>query len=655
MFTVATKPGQTYHSVGWRFEPLFPSSIFMKATSSTTWKLAVVLTGLAFLTGTTLRSTNAPSPADNSAELGLAGPGPASPAPAAAPMPDSNSIPTAVPVPVVPKLSPAAQEVLKLAQSGLSDDVVLAYISGSYVRFGLGSDQIIYLNDLGVGADIIKAMIQRDTALDQTSQPDATQNNPSATDTNAPPDVASQTAPMPTDAPPDYTDDGEEPYGTPDVSSDYFYEALAPYGNWIVVPGYGRCWQPIVCQLNPDWIPYCTQGCWIYTDFGWYWRSDYSWGWAPFHYGRWFRDEHLGWAWRPGRAWAPAWVSWRCSADYCGWAPLPPEARFRAGVGLTWQNHPVAATFDFGLKPAQYTFVPTAHLADRVPDHFRVAQAQTAVVFLQTAAAKRIELKNGHVVNPGAEAEQVAAASQTAIRPVALRNLRLPEFVAHPQERVRTAANAPSFQPSRPGPLAPTRDTAPVHETVPYTPTYVRPAQQQPPLQQRIASPLANPATPAAPRSEVYPDNPAVLAGHQTVSAPSSQAHPFPNMNLAPQQQPAQPIRQYGTAMQQVEVGAQRPAAAESYNRSATVSGYQTTYEPRQEPARNPGGERTIPAPAAPAYRAPEPAPAPRPEPVRIEPAATPRETSTVSHQSESQAQAASQQSSAASGSRSGH
>src|SRR2546423_9736807 len=29
----------------------------------------------------------------------------------------------------------------------------------------------------------------------------------------------------------------------------------------------------------------------------------------------------------PGDEWAPAWVSWRSSKDYVGWAPLPPEAR----------------------------------------------------------------------------------------------------------------------------------------------------------------------------------------------------------------------------------------------------------------------------------------------------------------------------------------
>jgi hypothetical protein len=59
-----------------------------------------------------------------------------------------------------------------------------------------------------------------------------------------------------------------------------------------------------------------------------------TWGWAPFHYGRWGWEGDLGWYWVPGNVWGPCWVTWRHSDFYIGWAPLPPGVRFIQGVGV---------------------------------------------------------------------------------------------------------------------------------------------------------------------------------------------------------------------------------------------------------------------------------------------------------------------------------
>lgn len=100
-----------------------------------------------------------------------------------------------------------------------------------------------------------------------------------------------------------------------------FYNELQSYGNWISYPGYGFVWQP---ALGNSFRPYETQGHWVATVDGWAWASDYSWGWAPFHYGRWLLDPALGWVWVPGYEWAPAWVQWGRRSNYYGWAPLSP-------------------------------------------------------------------------------------------------------------------------------------------------------------------------------------------------------------------------------------------------------------------------------------------------------------------------------------------
>jgi hypothetical protein len=123
-------------------------------------------------------------------------------------------------------------------------------------------------------------------------------------ETQAPPQQAVATPPAP-----------------PEVSYQSFYDELSPYGSWIDYPGYGYVWLP---NVGPDFKPYSSNGHWVFTDAGWTWASDYDWGWATFHYGRWFFDNTYGWMWIPGYEWAPAWVSWRKSPDYYGWAPLGP-------------------------------------------------------------------------------------------------------------------------------------------------------------------------------------------------------------------------------------------------------------------------------------------------------------------------------------------
>lgn len=101
-----------------------------------------------------------------------------------------------------------------------------------------------------------------------------------------------------------------------------FYSPLEPYGSWVTLGTYGRCWHP--SRVEADWRPY-TAGYWEWTDAGWYWVSDEPWSWACYHYGSWYYDANYGWVWIPGTEWAPAWVSWRYGGDYVGWAPYGPS------------------------------------------------------------------------------------------------------------------------------------------------------------------------------------------------------------------------------------------------------------------------------------------------------------------------------------------
>lgn len=120
-----------------------------------------------------------------------------------------------------------------------------------------------------------------------------------------------------------------------EVSFQVFYDQLSPYGDWIHDQEMGYLWLPRVAS---DFQPYSTNGHWVNTQYGNTWYSNYEWGWAPFHYGRWFYSNHYGWAWVPGYEWAPAWVSWREGGGLYGWAPLGPGMSFSINVNIPMRH-----------------------------------------------------------------------------------------------------------------------------------------------------------------------------------------------------------------------------------------------------------------------------------------------------------------------------
>jgi hypothetical protein len=474
--------------------------------------------------------------------------------------------------PNVRAFGPAA-DLIRLAASGIEEGVLTAFVTNSDNTFNLSADEIIYLNDLGVPGSVVAATIQHDQTL-KAGMAAGNVQSPA-------PDTASDqypSAPAPTAAvvpPPESPDVAQvTPPPVDQVSDAAFYNGLSSYGTWVDVEGYGRCWQPAVVAVNPGWQPYLDGGHWVYTDCGWYWASDYSWGWAPFHYGRWFRHNRFGWCWIPDPVWGPSWVCWRYGDDCCGWAPLPPGASYRPGVGLVFFGQSAGVGFDFGLGVDAFVMVGFGDFRDHHLRHYALPRERVHEIFPRTVVITRVTGDHNGIVNHGPPPQRIATASHTEIHQVAIRDtiaarggaVRADQairesrtgIVYHPQTEQAAGHSAPS--PSHPASAAPTQARpGSAGNAVKTTPELSRteaprqsapvnsaPQSQAGVLSQRVAThPAANqPAPPsyqATGRS--VQTEPSHYAPAPVASAPAPRPAPEPAYQAPPRSEPSAGVR----------------------------------------------------------------------------------------------------------------
>jgi len=314
-------------------------------------------------------------------------------------------------------LPPGVQDVVKLAQAGISDDVILTQIKDNGANYNLTADQIIYLKEKGVSQPVIKALVASGTAAPVVSAVPAAQPAPAPAPAVAPaPAPAPTAAAAPAAVPPPAPAPAAPPVpaAQPAVSLDSFQAQLTPYGSWIQVPGYGLCWQPTVAVTDPAWRPYFDQGHWDYTDAGWSWESDYPWGGVVFHYGRWCRFNGA-WVWVPGYDWAPAWVCWRQADGYSGWAALPPAAVYKPGVGLYF-NGAVALDVDFGLGVDDFMFVGYDHFWDHNLRPFFLPHDRLVVVFRGSLVLNGYRMDHGRFIIEGLGRDHIATLTHHDVR-----------------------------------------------------------------------------------------------------------------------------------------------------------------------------------------------------------------------------------------------
>jgi len=194
------------------------------------------------------------------------------------------------------------------------------------------------------------------------------------------------------------------------IDVDYFYDQLDPYGQWVWHPRYGYVWLP--GNVRESWRPY-TVGHWVYTDeYGWYWDSYEPFAWAVYHYGRWGYDPDYGWFWVPGDTWAPAWVNWRYSDNYTGWAPIGPGPSGGYAYGApVYYDPPVAES---------WVFVQPRYMTSRTIYHYALPVADLNIAFIGATNVYRPVYRTGVVFNFGVPRERVV---KVVNRPIVVKKI----------------------------------------------------------------------------------------------------------------------------------------------------------------------------------------------------------------------------------------
>jgi hypothetical protein len=147
-----------------------------------------------------------------------------------------------------PKLPYGVEDVVKLSQAQISDDIVLNYVRNSGTIYTLGPQEIVYLRNQGVSDRVINAMLDQRKLASQTLQP-AVQQPPAIPNAAGVPDAS--TAP----AAPAYSQPWQvyaEAPNTPPASSVYVipqpayaYPYYYPYYGYYG-PYYGYYGGPVV-------------------------------------------------------------------------------------------------------------------------------------------------------------------------------------------------------------------------------------------------------------------------------------------------------------------------------------------------------------------------------------------------------------------------
>jgi hypothetical protein len=175
----------------------------------------------------------------------------------------------------------------------------------------------------------------------------------------------------------DYTDRGK-------IDFDTAMELLNPYGTWAKVDG---LWA--YTPLNHA-RPY-TNGRWLYTEYGWYWKGNEPHSWATEHYGYWKRGANHLWSWYPTPDWLPQIVEIRATSNSIGW---------RAAEVDTDGNF-VEPAEDRFAKTDEWTFVSLAQFTKPITPAVIATPEQAAKILDDSAESMHTYVTYRPIQRPG--------------------------------------------------------------------------------------------------------------------------------------------------------------------------------------------------------------------------------------------------------------
>jgi hypothetical protein len=261
------------------------------------------------------------------------------------------------------------------------------------------------------------------------------------------------------------------------VSFQVFYDELSPYGTWVDTPDYGYAWVP---NAGPGFVPYETDGYWVFTDEGWTWVSDYSWGWAPFHYGRWYTDNTYGPMWVPGYEWGPGWVTWRRSDDYYGWAPIGPGVSIGEAYGSGYNE-----------RHNRYTFVKWGYFGRRnIRKYYEHSPNDDRIHNSTVINNPRIDKRHNVTYNAGPDKNELEKKRGKPITPFVIKENSKPgQNVSKSQLQIfrpQVQQNVPTGQKPAPSKVESLNNVKPLAQRpVVATPQKIRKSYKQKPSQQQ--------------------------------------------------------------------------------------------------------------------------------------------------------------------------
>jgi hypothetical protein len=174
-----------------------------------------------------------------------------------------------------------------------------------------------------------------------------------------------------------YTDRGKADFDTA-------LQLLNPYGAWSKIDGK---W-----AFTPrDHLAPYTDGRWIYTEYGWYWKGNLPHSWVTEHYGYWKRDANKIWSWYPGPYWLPEIVEIRATSSYLGW---------RSGE-VDDDGNFVEAPIDRYSKTDEWTFVTLAQFANPIRPEIVAPLSVTKTQLEESTDCRHTYLTYREIDRPG--------------------------------------------------------------------------------------------------------------------------------------------------------------------------------------------------------------------------------------------------------------